>query len=153
MPPPRYRIEIADRQKCMAVDRQVVRAVVRTVLDSEGVPAAALSIAVVDDATIAEVHGRFLGQHQPTDVITFPFHDPGQGPVEAEIVISAETACREARRRRLSPLRELALYLVHGLLHLCGYDDHDEQERKRMRSRERHYLRQLAPLLARDATR
>jgi len=63
---------------------------------------------------MAELHQRFLNEPGPTDVITFQ---------HGEIVISAETAKRQARAFRTSMELELRLYLVHGLLHLCGLDD------------------------------
>jgi len=84
---------------------------------------ATLDVALVDDAAIAEVHGRFLGDPTPTDVITF---DHG------EILVGVETAARQAADHREPPGRELLRYMVHGLLHLAGHDDHEEPARKRM---------------------
>lgn len=73
-----------------------------------------VSVVLVSDKRIAEIHGRFMNDRSPTDVITF---DHG------EIVISTETAKRQARRFGTSLAHELRLYLVHGLLHLSGFDD------------------------------
>jgi probable rRNA maturation factor len=73
-----------------------------------------VSVALVSDRRIAELHRRFLNERGPTDVITFQ---------HGEIVISAETARRQARAFRTSFEHELCLYLAHGLLHLLGYDD------------------------------
>jgi probable rRNA maturation factor len=91
-------------------------------------------VALVDDATIAELHLRFLGEEGPTDVLSFP---------QGEIVVSAETALREARERGIPPLHELLLYVVHGALHLKGYDDRRSEERRRMRREERRVLERL----------
>lgn len=91
-------------------------------------------VALVDDAEIARVHREFLGIDGPTDVITFPY---------GEIVVSAETARREADPRGLPPLHELILYVVHGALHLKGYDDRRARDRERMRAAERRVLRRL----------
>lgn len=98
-------------------------------------PPGTLSIAVVDDAAIATVHGQFFADPTPTDVITFP----GDGTADnaGEIIISAERALAVAARRHLPPLREIALYLVHGWLHLAGYDDRSAATRRTMRSMER----------------
>lgn len=71
-------------------------------------------VVLVSDKRIAEIHGRFLDEPSPTDVITFQ---------HGEIVISAETAKRQARQFGTSLDHELRLYLVHGLLHLHGFDD------------------------------
>jgi probable rRNA maturation factor len=73
-----------------------------------------VSVVLVSDKRIAEIHRRFMNDPTPTDVITF---DHG------EIVISTQTAKRQARQFGTSVAHELRLYLAHGLLHLCGYDD------------------------------
>jgi probable rRNA maturation factor len=73
-----------------------------------------VSVAIVSDRRIADLHQRFLNQRGSTDVITFQ---------HGEIVIGAETARRQARAFRTSLEHELRLYIVHGLLHLRGFDD------------------------------
>jgi probable rRNA maturation factor len=73
-----------------------------------------VSVALVSDRRIAELHRRFLNEPGPTDVITFQ---------HGEIFVSTETARRQARAFRTSLEHELHLYIVHGLLHLRGYDD------------------------------
>jgi probable rRNA maturation factor len=140
---PRIAIAIANRQRTLPLDRAALRAAVRTVLRGEGVEVAEVSLAFVTDAEIAELNWRFLRHEGPTDVITFPLSDPEATPLAAEIVISVETALREAKRRGLPVERELALYVVHAALHMCGYDDQTALDRRRMRARERKYLREL----------
>ena len=78
-----------------------------------------IEVSFVDDETIAELHLQFMGLAGPTDVITF---DHG------EIHISVETAMTQAREYANDFERELMLYIVHGLLHLAGYDDATERE-------------------------
>jgi len=73
-----------------------------------------MSVALVSDRRIAELHRRFLNELGPTDVITFQ---------HGEIFVSTETARRQARTFRTSLEHELRLYIVHGLLHMRGYDD------------------------------
>ena len=82
-----------------------------------------VEVAVVDDRAIARLHAEYLDDPSVTDVITF---DHG------EIVISRDTAEREAAERGLPPLRELLLYIVHGLLHLGGHDDLEPGAREQM---------------------
>ena len=100
-----------------------------------------LSFVVVDDARMAELHERYSGISGPTDVLSFPL---GDDPVLlGEVVISADTARREAAARGHPAYDELLLYAVHGVLHLVGHDDHEPADRRRMRSAERRALAAL----------
>lgn len=97
-------------------------------------PAGDISVVFVSDRTIAALHDRFMGVSGPTDVITFQ---------HGEIVISAETAARQAREYRSSLARELQLYVVHGFLHLRGYDDKTLFGSREMERLQRSVLRRL----------
>jgi probable rRNA maturation factor len=105
-----------------------------------------LSVVLCDDATIAELNEQYLGHPGPTDVISFPQHAllPGQRPPDSllgDIVVSVETATRQAAEfADWSLADELALLVIHGLLHLCGWDDLQPQQRKAMQAREDHVL-------------
>ena len=96
---------------------------------------------------MATLHQRFMGQAGPTDVLTFDLGShPTRGQLDAEIVLCADIARRAAapRGETLKAARaELALYLVHGLLHLAGYDDHTRRTAARMHAREDELLQQL----------
>lgn len=137
------RVEIANRQKSLPVDKARLRAAVRTVLRGEGLATAAISLAVVDDRTIHELNRRFLQHDYATDVLSFAFERTADS-VDGEVIVSADTAIRQAEQLGESPAAELLLYVVHGALHLVGYDDQSEPDRARMRERERHYLELLA---------
>jgi probable rRNA maturation factor len=82
-----------------------------------------INVLLISDRKMSGLHRRFLQIEGPTDVITFQ---------HGEIFISVETARRQARTHRTSLAHELRLYLVHGLLHLRGLDDHDARGRRRM---------------------
>src|SRR5262245_17066916 len=134
---------IASPQEVVEIDRNHFRAVVRAVLDGEGVKDAEISLAFVDDTTIHRLNKRFLDHDEPTDVLSFPLSEPNARKLQGELVIGAEVALAQATQRGHDVKAELTLYVVHGLLHLCGYDDQDEAGVKEMRQRERHYLAQL----------
>jgi probable rRNA maturation factor len=94
-------------------------------------------ILLVSDRRMALLHRRFLHQSGPTDVLTFQ---------HGEIFISAETARRHARRFGNSLAGELRLYVVHGLLHLHGFDDRKEADARKMIAAQQRILRRTAGL-------
>lgn len=108
-------------------------------------PINALSVAVVDDTTIARLHEQYLGDARPTDVMSFDLRDnPQSAELEGEIVISAETAVRQARMLGLQAGQEGLRYVVHGVLHLLGHDDKTASQRRQMRRQEDAVLSRLA---------
>jgi probable rRNA maturation factor len=134
-------IDVSDTQGHLIVDPERVRGLARRVLAGEAVQRASISVALVDDATIHAVNRRHLAHDCPTDVISFVHSDAGAPVLEGEVVISAERAAAVAGGLGVDSWAELALYLVHGLLHVCGYDDSEEPMRARMRQREDELLR------------
>jgi len=91
-----------------------------------------VSVWLISDRRMSRLHKEFLGQTGPTDVLTFQ---------HGEIFISVETARRHARAFGNSPVRELQLYIVHGLLHLHGFDDRTPTGARNMRSTQEKILR------------
>ncbi|MHC4780478.1 MAG: rRNA maturation RNase YbeY [Planctomycetota bacterium] len=94
-----------------------------------------VSLAVVDDGRITELNVSFKGHEGPTDVLAFPLEDPAApdpDPELGEIVISADTAARQAEELGHTPEKEMCLLAVHGLLHLLGRDDADPAQRQSM---------------------
>ncbi len=162
---PDIEITISDQQVHLTVEIQRLRDVVERVLLEEGIPSAEISLALVDDAAIHRINRDFLGHDHPTDVISFVLSSSSPDPqvrtanpstspphsarhhLEGELVVSTETAVREAAKHGWSAADELLLYVVHGLLHLCGYDDLTDEARPLMRGRERQVLAhwQLTP--------
>ena len=97
-----------------------------------------LSIAFMDSSAHCELHGKYLQDYRPTDVITFPA-DTEDG-LAGEICVSVDQAKEEAISRRLSFEHELGLYLIHGWLHLVGFDDLDKVDREIMRMEEQRVI-------------
>jgi probable rRNA maturation factor len=137
------KIAIASPQELVPIAKRRMREIARAVLEGEGFPDAEISLAFVDDATIHPLNKRFLNHDEPTDVLSFPLSEPNAKKLSGELVISAETAQTQARERGHDVQAELALYVIHGLLHLCGSDDKHAAQASAMRERERHYLQQL----------
>jgi probable rRNA maturation factor len=147
------KITIADPQRILIDERRRIRDLAVTVFAGEGIAAANVNIALVDNPTIHRLNKQFLNHDEPTDVLTFPLSGPGAQALEGEVVVGFEVARRVARERGHDERAELALYVIHGLLHLCGYDDVTRPARRRLRDRERHYLRLLGlpPVAEADA--
>jgi probable rRNA maturation factor len=135
------KVSIASPQRHVRVERGHYRNAVRAVLEAEGIKNADISLAFVDNATVHRLNRQFLGHDEPTDVLCFPLATSGR--LEGELIIGAEVALAEARTRGHDVHAELTLYIVHGLLHLCGYDDHTARDAREMRSRERLHLERL----------
>lgn len=155
-----FNIAIADTQHVIDVDERCLRDVAKRTLQEERVHSAVISIAVVDNAAIRDLNRRYRNHDDATDVLSFLLEchpakprspvapDSGRNVVprgagkrlEGEVIISAEMAARRAAEFSWNPHDELILYLVHGLLHLVGYDDQTADEQSLMRSRERTIL-------------
>ena len=94
-----------------------------------------INLFITDDKTISKFHKKFLNNIYPTDVITFPMKEIDQETGEfilGDLIISKETAIREARLRNIPIQNELTLYAIHGFLHLNGFDDLTAKDRKKM---------------------
>ncbi len=119
------------------------------VLENEGISEPTeISIVLSDDATIWELNKRFLNHDYPTDVLSFPLSGElplkyGRESLVGEIVIGVETAERNARRYQQTLEEELIRLALHGTLHLLGYDDKTESQKRKMRRKEREYLMKL----------
>jgi len=120
---------VVDRQQAVPRAKAACKRAAEAVLKDKPVV-----VALVDDKEIARLHEQFLGIPGPTDVLSFP---------TGEIVVSGDTARREAEVRGIQPIHELLLYVVHGALHLEGYRDKSVKDQSRMRAAERRVLREL----------
>lgn len=137
-------------QKEMAVEESLIELLSRAVgavLKEQGFgEEAEVSLVFVDDAYIQGLNNQYRGVDSPTDVLSFAMLEGEIAPGEEEeiilgdVVISLETAGRQAREFGHSFHREVAYLTVHGVLHLLGYDHQEEGKRRRMRQREEEIL-------------
>jgi probable rRNA maturation factor len=134
------RINITNEQSILRIDRRRIRSAVRAILKDNGVHSAVVGIAVIDDEAISCLHRQYLQNPDPTDVLSFQL-ESADAHLEGEVVVSSETALATARRMGLQADEELLLYVIHGTLHLVGYDDRAPKERAAMRRQERFYLK------------
>ncbi|PQO41563.1 rRNA maturation RNase YbeY [Blastopirellula marina] len=135
-------VEIVRRTEHAAPTDEAVRQALAAVFAGESIDAYEVSVALVDDAEIHEVNNRFLQHDYPTDVVTFNLSSDDD-LLEGEIVISCQYAAAEAEKYQWPAEHETLLYVIHGGLHLAGYDDHEEEDRLTMRRLERVYLEKI----------
>jgi len=138
------RVDIRDLQNEVKIDPKRVIKCAKSVLKGVGEDKAELSLLFVNDSYIRRLNRRYRRVNSKTDVLAFSMRE-GKGPskhrpILGDVVISAETAKREAKKRKRTLHKEMTLYLVHGILHLLGYDDKNPCDRKMMRAKEKELL-------------
>jgi len=133
--------DVANRQRRVPLSSSRLARTADRALASLGRAAGAIDILIVDDAEIRRLNRRHRGVGRRTDVLAFPLEVPGgHGSLVGQVVISADTARRQARRLGVPLATELDLLVTHGVLHLVGYDDRDPVEARLMHEREREIL-------------
>jgi probable rRNA maturation factor len=138
-------VRVSGRRGLPPVDRARLRARARAVLRELDRRGDELSLALVDDAAIAELNHRFRGRRRATDVLSFSLEDGRhavrRGRLLGDVVISLETAARQARRARRTLDDEVLRLLIHGALHLVGHDHVRARDARAMRAEERRIRR------------
>ncbi len=112
----------------LGVPHDLVERALREALRCEGVSSAELSVSFVTDAEIADLHGRYLGCDESTDVLSFALHGDGEDPL-GDIYVGHAQALRQAADAGAAPEEELARLAVHGALHVLGCDHPGGPER------------------------
>ena len=156
-----FEIDISVRQSAVSVNIAELNRAVEHALRTERVASAVLSISIVDNDAIHRINREHLQHDYPTDVISFQldfsrddaiaFPDDAAcelrasgAMIEGEVIASAEMASEMATTGQWTAMNELTLYVIHGLLHICRYDDLTSSEKAIMRSRERAILNALS---------
>jgi probable rRNA maturation factor len=121
-----------------SIDARVVRTRADRMLRAVSREDAELSVLLTNDPTIHDLNARFRGKDRPTDVLAFPMEGddgptaPGGPELLGDVVVSIDTAARQALKRRRPLLDEITHLLAHGLLHLVGYDHRTDAEERVM---------------------
>jgi probable rRNA maturation factor len=130
-----YRNEV----KKSGVDARALKTTMRSLMSAVGHADAAISVTLVDDAEIQDINREYRGKDKPTDVLSFPLEPEPftQEKLLGDIVISIDTAKRQAADYDAPLQREIYRLLIHGLLHVLGHDHEEAGERKKMEAEER----------------
>lgn len=141
-------IQITNEQDSLSIPLQQIAPIVEQVLKDENCRCDEISINFVNEPTICQLHLDYFDDGSPTDCITFPIDEEDDGcyRVLGEVFICPHTALKYAEEHHIDPYLELTLYLVHGLLHLLGYDDIELSDRELMRQAEERHMNKLVKL-------
>lgn len=138
-------VRLTGRRGLPRVDRALLRLRARRLLRALGHAKSELSVSLVDDPTIEALNAEHRGIRRPTDVLSFSLaegpHSARRGNLLGDVVVSLDTAGRQARRGRRSLEDEVSKLVIHGTLHLLGHDHQADDEARAMRREERRLWR------------
>ena len=141
------KVLISNKQKDLKISSVKTKALAKAVIAFEGQQCDEVSLQFVTTKEISRLHDHFFNDPSTTDCISFPLDDEGEDyRVLGEVFVCPETALHYANSHHVSPLEEVSLYIIHGLLHLMGYDDLSPKDRKEMRAAEKRHLINLKHL-------
>ena len=138
------KIYIKNLQKKIHINPSPITHCIKRILKYENIEEAVLSFVFVTAQRIRFLNAKYLDHHYVTDVITFDYSDGGNILIlDGEIIISTDAVCQNARTFKTSQCDELGLYVIHGILHLIGYEDGVRGDRIKMRNKEKEILKYL----------
>ena len=142
-------VHILTRKKRRGLRKPELKQKADLILHALGLETAELSILITGDAEIRELNRKYRKKEKPTDVLSFPQTDESEPScvhnLLGDIVISVETAARQAEENGVTFLSEIDRLLVHGVLHLTGYDhERSPLDAKKMRAKERALIKKIA---------
>lgn len=143
------KIEVYNTQKNMRISSRAVKKIINAVMSLENRVCDELSVHFITTKKISELHAMYFQDSSTTDCISFPMdeHDTHTGySILGEIFVCPETAIHYAQKHAVNPYEECTLYIVHGLLHLLGYEDVKPQLKKTMRRAEKRHMLNLKKL-------
>lgn len=132
-------VNVTNSQDIVTINPKQIESIVTCILDSRQVACDEISIHCVSMEDISKLHEEYFDDPSPTDCITFPIDDKEEDTfykVLGDVFVCPEVALTYSQTHIVSFEEELTLYIVHGLLHLLGYDDIEEQEKLQMRAEE-----------------
>jgi len=146
------KIQIGNDQKSIKIDKRKIRSIVLKLLKHLECTDKEVCLSFVNDETICELNNQYRNKNKPTDVLSFSLQEGEFSNINpdvlGDIVISVETAKENAQKNGLPLEQEINFLIIHGLLHLLGYDHENttKEEKRRMRQREKELLNALESL-------
>jgi probable rRNA maturation factor len=137
-------IFIANAHPTLVVNMNRLRSMVARVMNEEGRRGEKVNIILATDGDLMDMNSRYLGRARPTDVLAFRMdrdeHQVLQDLIMGEIYISLDRAHQQAREYQVAFAGEIARLVIHGLLHLYGYDHEDDDDARLMKAKEEEFL-------------
>ena len=141
---------ISNDQKAVEINLDYIKEIALEIMKFEGSPEnSQLSMVFCDDEAIKDLNNEYRGKNEATDVLSFPMELENFVPeirMLGDVVISTDTAIRQAKEFNHSVITEIVILMIHGLLHLHGYDHIEENDCKKMRAKEAEILRYICSL-------
>jgi probable rRNA maturation factor len=142
-------VDVRVRLTKTPISRAVLKRLIERVLAAAGESSSELSVELVGDRRMRRLNRLYRNKDRATDVLAFPMREATNPhpSLLGDVVISMRMAARQAKEAGHSVDEELAMLLIHGVLHLCGYDhERGEREARRMARRERAILQAVKPI-------
>lgn len=138
-------VDVSNEQQVLVLDHASLTPIIAEVLALEGQRCDEVALHFVTKDEICKLHARFFDDPSPTDCISLPMDESEDVFYRhlGDIFVCPEVACEYAEQNGHEPFEETLLYVVHGMLHLLGYDDLDERDRLKMREAEERHMRRL----------
>lgn len=133
------KIHVYNRQRALSFKKSALRLCIRSVLQYLELAPEELAFYFVSSKKISELHGQFFNDPSPTDCITFPIDSSYLG----DVFVCPEVAIEYAKKHEIDPLEETLLYVIHGILHLAGFDDLTPKDKRIMRKKEKSCMGHL----------
>ena len=134
-------VQFSYQSKIKIKDATKVKQLLHNVIKQEGFSLDSLSIVFTSDAFLYDMNLKYLNHDYYTDIITFDLATPENQSINGELYISVDRARDNSKQRSIPIQNELRRLMIHGLLHLCGYQDATPSTKKIMTDREDHYLK------------
>jgi len=136
------KVTIFDYQKGLKLNKRAITKMVKALLSYLNIDCYEVIFDFVDESEICKLHEEFFDDPSPTDCITFPIDDEKtvENRILGEVFVCTDTAIKYAKEHSLDPYKEVYLYLIHGILHLIGFDDILENDRILMKKKEKQCM-------------
>jgi len=140
-------VSLTNRQRTFRIKRRLLVSTAEMILHHAGQRTGELGVVLINDRAMRVLNAKYRGKSRTTDVLSFPqsLRQRGVEHLIGDVVISLQTATRQANARASTLHDEVVRLLVHGVLHLAGYDHLEEEDARKMQSLERIALEQVFP--------